>query len=275
VSAPAAPPAAAASADRLKTALDGGDSDDLAILEGYLGHSFSDRQLLATALTHKSYLNERSAEERAGRSHNERLEHLGDAVLQLLVTHLLIEACPDASEGYLSLVRSQLVSEPSLCELAKALELGRWLRLGRGEEQSGGRLKPSLLADAYEAMLGALYLDSGFAVCQAVARRLLGAAIERVAAGSAPDQKSALQDFLQRHRRSRPRYEVVGSSGPDHDKIFEVAVFLDERQLATGAGRSKRAAEQAAAEQALALLASEAAEPSARRPSAPSGSSDD
>jgi ribonuclease-3 len=229
----------------------------LAGLEGGLGHSFHDRRLLDTALTHKSYLNELTGDERSGRSHNERLEHLGDAVVQLVITHLLIEACPDASEGQLSLLRSQLVSEASLCELAKSLELGTFLRLGRGEEQSGGRHKPSLLADAYEAVFGALYLDSGFAVCQAVARRLLGGTIDRVQVDSAPDQKSALQEFLQRQRRARPRYEVVGSSGPDHDKVFEVAVFVDDQQLATAAGRSKRAAEQAAAEQALSRLASD------------------
>ncbi len=235
--------------------------DEYAVLEGLIGHTFNDRRLLMTALTHKSFANERlsscAATGDAVIAHNERLEFLGDSVLGLLVTHLLMEACPGASEGHLSLVRSQLVSEPSLCELAKTLELGNWLLLSRGEEQSGGRQKPSLLADAYEALFGALYLDSGFEVCKVVARRLLHGAIERVAAGGTLDQKSALQEFLQREKKARPRYEIVSTAGPDHDKVFEVAVFLDERLLAQASGRSKRAAEQAAAERALHLLASE------------------
>jgi ribonuclease III len=239
--------------------------DEYAELEGFLGHSFAARELLVTALTHKSFLNEYAAsgapskEGTPGpgpklRDHNERLEFLGDSVLGLIVTHLLMEACPDFSEGALSLLRSKIISEASLAEKARAIELGRFLLLGRGEEQSGGRQKPSLLADAYEAVFGALYLDSGFAVCMAVARRLLTDAIASVQGGGAPDQKSALQEHLQRVKKSRPRYEVIGTSGPDHDKTFEVAVYLDELRLATATGRSKRAAEQAAAEQALHIL---------------------
>jgi len=226
------------------------------VLEGQLGHTFRDRHFLVNAVTHKSYVNERSASALGGPalSSNERLEFLGDAVLGLLVTHLLMEACPGSSEGYLSLLRSQIVSEESLSELARAIDLGQWLLLSRGEEQSGGRQKPSLLADAYEALFGALYLDSGFAVCLIVARRLLTGAVERAQGRGAPDQKSALQELLQSQKRTRPRYEVVSTSGPDHDKIFEVAVFLEDRHLAQASGRSKRAAEQAAAALALAAL---------------------
>mgnify|MGYP000414418143 CR=1 FL=1 len=233
-------------------------SDDYAALEERLGHVFTDRQLLRTALTHKSLVHERTSTKI--RPHNERLEFLGDAVLGLVVTHLLMEACPDESEGSLSLSRSRLINEGSLSELARGLFLGSHLQLGRGEEQSGGRQKPSLLADAFEAVLGALYLDGGFAVCLAAGRRLLGGAIERVQEQRAPDQKSALQELLQRQKQTRPRYEVIGTSGPDHDKIFEVAVFLDERLLAQANGRSKRAAEQAAAERALSVLLAEQAE---------------
>lgn len=238
--------------------------DEYAVLEGALGHTFSERSLLATAVTHRSFVNEYAARDKAGASeapqtHNERLEFLGDAVLGLVVTHLLMEACPESSEGTLSLLRSQIVSEGSLSELARAIDLGHWLLLGRGEEQSGGRQKPSLLADAYEAVFGALYLDSGFDVCLAVARRLLGSSILRISEKDkvAPDQKSALQEFVQRHKKARPRYEVISTFGPDHDKVFEVAVFLDARLLAQASGRSKRAAEQAAAERALSVLASE------------------
>lgn len=230
--------------------------DEYAALEGHLGHTFGDRQLLATAVTHKSYVNEVSGRGGVapGLAHNERLEFLGDSVLGLMVTHLLMEACPTASEGYMSLVRSQVVSEPSLCELARSIELGQWLLLGRGEEQSGGRQKPSLLADAYEAIFGALYLDSGFAVCLVVARRLLASTLERVQSSGVPDQKSTLQDYLQRHRQARPRYEVISTAGPEHEKVFEVAVYLEDQLLAQATGRSKRAAEQAAAERALAEL---------------------
>jgi ribonuclease-3 len=240
------------------------DPDAYAVLEGHLGHTFHDRRLLATALTHKSFANEHASSS-AGLctpsepaiACNERLEFLGDAVLGLLVTQLLMDARPDASEGHLSLLRSQLVSEASLCELARAIDLGNFLWLGRGEEQSGGRQKPSLLADAYEAVFGALFLDSGFPVCVAVAQRLLGSAIERVSGGSTQDQKSTLQEFLQRHKKLRPRYQLISTSGPDHEKVFEVAVFLEDRLLAQASGRSKRAAEQAAAERALAVLAAE------------------
>lgn len=239
--------------------------DEYAVLEGQLGHTFGDRQLLVTAVTHKSYVNEVSGRGGgSGLSHNERLEFLGDSVLGLMVTHLLMEACPTASEGHMSLVRSQVVSEPSLCELARSIDLGHWLRLGRGEEQSGGRQKPSLLADAYEALFGALYLDSGFAVCLFVARRLLGGAIERAQNSGAPDQKSTLQDYLQRHRQARPRYEVVSTAGPEHEKVFEVAVYLEDQLLAQATGRSKRAAEQAAAERALAELTEPDPKPDSR-----------
>lgn len=231
------------------------ERERLAVLQGCLGHTFSDHQLLRVALTHRSYSNEAARDREL--SHNERLEFLGDAVLGLCVTHLLMTNCPQASEGYLSLLRSQLVSEPSLCERAKEIGLGDALRLGRGEEGSGGRQKPSLLANAYEAVLGALYLDSGFDVCLVVTERLLLPSLLQAHRQGGSDQKSALQDLLQRLRRARPRYEVVATSGPDHDKLFEVAVYLDDRHIASGSGRSKRAAEQAAAEQALTVLNSE------------------
>jgi ribonuclease-3 len=225
--------------------------DFLAELEGHLGHSFSDRRHLLTAVTHRSFTNESS---RGDQVHNERLEFLGDAVLGLLVTELLMTTCPDAAEGYLSLLRSQVVSEASLAERARSIDLGRALRLGRGEEQNGGRDKPSLLADAFEAVLGALYIDSGFVACQAAAKRLLLPAVLRAHQHGGSDEKSALQDLLQRLRQARPRYEVIATSGPDHDKTFEVAVYLDDRRLACGRGRSKRAAEQVAAGLALELL---------------------
>ncbi|MBL9006604.1 MAG: ribonuclease III [Myxococcales bacterium] len=232
------------------------ERDSLAELEGHLGHSFSDPTLLLTAVTHRSFTNENS---RGGQPHNERLEFLGDSVLGLLVTELLMTQCPDASEGYLSLMRSRIVSESSLAELARSMDLGRALRVGRGEELNGGRDKPSLLADAFEAVLGALFVDSGFAVCQAAAQRLLVPLVVQAHQHGGSDEKSALQDLLQRLRQARPRYEVIATSGPEHEKTFDVAVYLDDRRLAVGSGRSKRAAEQAAAGQALQVLNQELA----------------
>lgn len=223
---------------------------DIPALEGHLAHTFRDRELLQTALRHKSFVNEKGA----GLHHNERLEFLGDAVLQLAVTHLLMEAGAGFSEGELSLWRSQVVSEASLSQLAAQIELGQFLTLGRGEEQSGGRSKPSLLADAYEAVIGAVYLDTGFDYVLRLLRRLLGQVVERVVHSGAVDFKSALQELLQRRAKSRPRYEVVDTRGPDHEKIFTVAVYCSEVLCGTASGRSKREAEQGAAAVAFAHL---------------------
>ena len=220
---------------------------DLPALESHLGHTFHDRELLATALRHKSFANEKGA----GLGHNERLEFLGDAVLQLVVTHLLMEAGAGFSEGELSLWRSQVVSEVSLSQLAARIELGQFLVLGRGEEQSGGRSKASLLADAYEAVIGAVYTDTGFEYVLRLLRRLLGPVIERTLHSGAADYKSALQELLQRREKTRPRYEVVDTSGPDHEKIFAVAVYCHDRLLGTASGRSKREAEHRAAAVAM------------------------
>ena len=228
----------------------GGGPFDIPALEGHLAHTFRDRELLHTALRHKSFVNEKGA----GLHHNERLEFLGDAVLQLAVTHLLMEAGTGFSEGELSLWRSQVVSEASLSQLAAQIELGQFLTLGRGEEQSGGRSKPSLLADAYEAVIGAVYLDTGFEYVLRLLRRLLGPVVERVVHSGAVDFKSALQELLQRRHKSRPRYEVVDASGPDHEKIFTVAVYCSEVLHGTASGRSKREAEQRAAAVAFARL---------------------
>ncbi|MBL9045631.1 MAG: ribonuclease III [Myxococcales bacterium] len=227
------------------------EHEDLPVLEGYLGHTFSDRALLATALRHRSYVNERAPTQ----PDNERLEFLGDAVLQLAVTHLLMEGDgANLSEGTLSLLRSQMVSEAQLSRLAQQIELGRFLLLGRGEEQSGGRHKQSLLADAYEAVIGALYRDGGFGMVLRVARRLLLSEVQRVTESRTLDYKSALQELVQSHKRARPRYEVVSTDGPDHERVFVVAVVLDDEELGRGQGRSKREAEHQAAQAALSVL---------------------
>ena len=245
---------------------------DLPALESQLAHTFRDRELLRTALRHKSFVNEKGA----GLTDNERLEFLGDAVLQLSVTHLLMEAGAEFSEGALSLWRSQVVSEASLSQLARQIDLGQYLALGRGEECSGGRSKPSLLADAYEAVIGAVYLDTGFEYVLRLLRRLLGPVVQKVLQTSTVDFKSALQELLQRREKIRPRYEVVDTSGPDHEKTFAVAVYCKDTLLGTASGRSKREAEHRAAALAVERLQLEAAAGSpAEQPTRPTASTEE
>jgi ribonuclease-3 len=222
-------------------------------LKKRLGLPIRDMGLLGQALVHSSWLHEHPD---AALGHNERLEFLGDAVLQLAVTHLLMEAGPNFSEGELSLWRSQVVSEVSLSQLAAQIELGQFLVLGRGEEQSGGRAKPSLLADAYEAVIGAVYKDTGFDYVLRLLRRLLGPVLARVLLSGTADYKSALQELLQRTDKTRPRYEVVDAFGPDHEKTFTVAVYCNDVLLGTASGRSKREAEHRCAALALGQLQS-------------------
>jgi ribonuclease-3 len=231
------------------------DSEAYAPLEARLGHSFAQPARLRNALTHKSFLNENPAPDRFD---NERLEFLGDAVLDLAISHLLMEEFPQRSEGELSKTRAQIVSEAGLSEVAEAVSLGEWLFLGRGEEQTGGRHKPSLLADACEAVIAAVYLDGGFDAALAVARRLFGERVRTAFDPGGTDFKTRLQERAQSAHRLQPRYVVVGSQGPDHDKTFEVALSIGEREIARASGKSKKEAEQRAAERGLAVLESEA-----------------
>jgi ribonuclease III len=233
------------------------DGDPYARLEAQLGHAFKDRGLLESALTHKSWLNENAA---SGRGHNERLEFLGDAVLDLAVGHLLMDAAPAESEGELSKMRAAIVSEATLSEVAGALALGEWLFLGRGEEQSGGRRKPSLLADAAEALIAAVYLDGGYPAAFEMVRRLFGARIEEARRSGPRDYKTRLQEQSAR-RKVQVRYLLVGEHGPDHDKTFEMAAHLigpeGDREYARGVGKTKKEAEQRAAQAALQILGEE------------------
>ncbi len=212
-------------------------------LEGHFAHSFQNLSLFRTALTHRSYVREHPEEG----PDNERLEFLGDAVLQLIVTHLLLEKNPHLSEGVLSALRSRLVNQQFLSTMAKKAELGGFLRIGKSEESSLGREKPSLLSDAYEAIIGALYTEIGFEKTLTLFRRLWANEIERMSLVEARDSKSLLQELVQAHRRAYPRYEVLAEEGLPHQKVFEVGVFVDERLVATAKGRSKREAEQHAA----------------------------
>jgi ribonuclease-3 len=225
-------------------------------LEGLLQYWFADVARLESALTHKSYLNENP---KWGRPDNERLEFLGDAVLDLVVGHLLMESAPTRSEGELSKTRAAIVSEQGLYEVALELGIGEWLFLGRGEESSGGRRKPSLLADTCEALIAAVYLDGGFDAAFKVVKALFGVrmAAAELAIG-AQDYKTRLQEKATQ-KKLAVRYHVVGQSGPEHDKTFEVAAFLgttpeSEKEYARGFGKTKKEAEQRAAELVLPML---------------------
>ena len=222
--------------------------DDYSLLEQRLDYRFKSPDLLRTALTHKSFVNENPA---LLREDNERLEFLGDAVLDLAVGHLLMERFPVRSEGDLSKRRASIVNEQGLYEVASRLALGDWLFLGRGEEQTGGRKKASLLADACEAVLAAVYLDGGFAAAFGVIAKLFEERLAAIEKAGGEDFKTQLQEVVQAKLRQVPRYTVVGETGPDHEKVFEVAVVVGGQELARASGRSKKEAEQRAARLAL------------------------
>ena len=224
--------------------------DPLATLEARLGHAFADRTLVLRALTHRSAL-----QEGGGSASYERLEFLGDALLGALAAEWLYRRQSTDDEGELSKVKSYLVSEPVLADFAAGLELGALLRLGVGEERSGGRAKPSLLADAVEALIGALYLDAGLDATRAFVTPLLHAGFEAWRNGAAQrDAKTALQERLQAEGGEPPDYRLVATSGPDHQKRFVVECWAAGRLLGHGEGSSKKRAEQAAAAAALAHL---------------------
>jgi ribonuclease-3 len=212
-----------------------------------LGYSFADTGLLLDALTHRSFKNEQP---NVASSDNERLEFLGDAVVGLVVASMLYAQFPDADEGELTRRRADLVSEKGLFEAAEAIGIGDAMRLGKGEEKSGGRAKPRLLASALEACVGAIYRDGGAEGAYAAARRIFAPRLHTSAPGHR-DAKSRAQEWAQAHLGGTPRYRLVGSEGPDHDREFTVALELHEQEVATGAGRSKIEAEQAAASAAL------------------------
>jgi ribonuclease-3 len=218
-------------------------AEGAADLAARLGHTFSDLSLLQHALAHRSWC----GEQEGGAPSNERLEFLGDAVLGLVVAGYCYDRFPDFPEGKLAKVRSAVVNARVLAHVAARLGVGDVLLLGKGEEGSGGRTKASILADAFEAILGAVYLDAGWEAARALVLRELGLAIER--AGEEPDDfdhKSRLQEKAVRDGEGTPRYVVVGS-GPDHDRAYVAEVYLGATCWGTGEGRSKKDAEQEAA----------------------------
>ena len=227
------------------------DDPRYAQLEERLGDRFVNRELLASALTHRSYANEHPD---LGRPDNEKLEFLGDAVLDLVIGHMLMERYPAAREGELSVTRSQVVSEAGLTEVAEELSLGEYLFLGRGEHRGGGRFKPSLLSDAVEALIAAVYLDGGFDQVWELVARLFPGRLAQVELTGYYDHKTRLQERAQELVKQTPVYEVIEQRGPDHDKVFVVAVLLRGRELARAEGRSKKQAEQRAAAAAAFLL---------------------
>jgi len=233
-----------------------------AALEERLGYKFSSRELLERALTHSSAIPElrgASLEEPSIASppvDNERLEFLGDAVLELLASEYLLASFPEWSEGQLSKSRARIVNASSLEAAARRLRLGEHLRLGRGEEKTGGREKQTLLADAFEAVVAAIYLDSGLGAARGVLRRALfeQALEERGERIAESDRKSALQEYLQARGESPAEYRVAGESGPDHQKVFQIEVWINGECMARGEGSTKKEAEQRAASSALELL---------------------
>lgn len=221
-------------------------------LEKRLGYTFRDPALLRAALYHSSYANEHRG---TGIESNERLEFLGDAVLGFVTAEHLYKKHPDLPEGDLTRLRAALVCEESLHEVAQALELGSYLQLGKGEEQGGGRKRPSILADATESVFAAVYLDGGIDSARDLIHRvLLDKEREELVEERRRDYKTELQELVQRRNDQQLRYELVGSSGPDHAKEFTFRVLLNGREVGNGMGRSKKEAEQAAARSALAHL---------------------
>jgi ribonuclease-3 len=219
-------------------------------LEERIGRRYGNAGLLEQALTHKSFANENKLTH-----HNERLEFLGDAVLNLLVSERLMTICPDSPEGDLSRLRAVIVSEPGLAAVAREIGIGDFIRLGRGEEQTGGRNKDSLLADGLEAIIASVYLDGGAEGAGSFIARFFEDRIRAAcASGGTFDYKTALQELCQERLKQLPEYRVVSETGPDHQKQFDVELFVKGEAWGRGTGRSKKEAEQRAAKEALEKL---------------------
>lgn len=225
--------------------------DEFETLQQAIGYRFHDRGLLEHAMTHTSRANEDVS---GGVVDNESLEFLGDAVLGFVVADLLFRELPESDEGLKSKSKAALVSTAALARLAERLRLGEYLLLGRGEEKTGGRKKPALLADAYEALIAAIYLDGGIEQARSfLAREMadLVADLKSRGAVAGQDDKSALQEWLQSQNRPLPEYRIVGALGPDHNRLFEVEIVASGETIGRGSGTTKKEAEQAAARSAL------------------------
>ena len=219
-------------------------------LERKIGYTFRDQKLLTRALTHSSYANEGK---RHGK-HNERLEFLGDSVLSIVVAKHLFLSYPNIPEGDLTKLRAGLVCEKALDVFADRIDLGKYLLLGKGEEMTGGRKRPSILADAFEALIAAIYLDGGMEEAERFVLSFIPKELDVKKANPLSDYKTALQEIIQQNREEKIEYLLVSEKGPDHAKVFTVEVLLNSNVIGTGEGRSKKQAEQNAAKEALSLM---------------------
>jgi len=225
--------------------------ESLAPLQETLGYYFNDLNLLRQALTHRSFVNENLE---SGLNHNERLEFLGDAVLALTLSDLLLKKYPELPEGSLSRIRAGQVNERKLSNLALHLGLGTYLLMGKGEEMTGGREKPSILANTLEALLGAIYLDGGYIAASNFVDRLFESELKEDYDLTSRDFKTLLQEFCQGKSKTVPVYRLSREEGPDHHKMFFVEVTIQDQVIAKGQGRTKKEAQQKAAEEALFVL---------------------
>lgn len=219
-------------------------------LEQNIGYTFHNLSLLQHALTHSSYANEK----KGTITSNERLEFLGDSVLSIIVSDYIYQNFPDLPEGQLTRLRASLVCEKSLCRFSKELSVGEHLLLGKGERANGGQERPSILADAFEAILAAIYLDGGMEPARRHVLRFVTEELHHMEHEAFKDYKTELQEIIQRNPEEQLSYVLIGESGPDHDKSFTVEVHLNSNVIGVGSGHSKKNAEQAAARKALELM---------------------
>lgn len=219
---------------------------DLNEFQSKIGYTFKNRHLLEQALTHSSYANEKHMKKH---SDNERLEFLGDAVLEIVSSEFLFINYPQKPEGELTKLRASIVCEPTLALCTKPLDLGKYLRLGRGEDHTGGRKRKSILSDALEAVIGAIYLDGGFTNAKEFVLRFIMTDIENKQLFY--DSKTILQEMIQGEKGGDVSYVITGERGPDHDKCFEAEAYVGQRRIGSGSGRTKKAAEQQAAYDAI------------------------
>lgn len=234
---------------------EGSDSVKLENLQQRLGYTFGDRRVLIQAMTHKSYGHEFLLDQPIALRDNERLEFLGDAILDVVVSDILLENFPNANEGQLSKMRAAVVNEKTLAQLARTIHLQDSIRLGKGESQTRGNEKPSILSSTFEALVAAIYLDGGFHAIYPVVRHLMGRMFgEERELISFYDHKTQLQEILQARWKVIPSYNLVQTSGPDHAKVFEVEVKMGDQLLAVAKGSSKKEAEQASAKMAISQL---------------------
>lgn len=225
--------------------------DDLSQLSRQLGIKFKDIKILREAFNHRSYLNET----KGNLVSNERLEFLGDSILSLVISSSLFKLRPNDAEGDLTNLRAYIVKTKSLSTAAQKLNLGKYLKLSKGEELGGGRENPQLLANTYEALLGAIYLDQGLEEVQKVIEKTLLALFDKeLRSGPPKDAKSNLQEIVQEKFRESPHYKIVGTLGPDHAKQFQVAVYVGGKEMGKGIGSSKQEAEEKSAREALEKL---------------------